>query len=371
MAFLLDSSPVSWCSREVLHLEICRAVARRDVRPVVVFAEIPSDLQARFENEGVAVEAVNYRKGPVRYFREMRRIFRQYDVDSVDIEFFRYFDLVHWMARANGARHVVFTESNSGVLRARGWKRALVRTRARTATAPVSRVVAISHYIKQQMIRLGLDESRITVVHKGVDTNRYRSNGDARRLLVEQYGIAPDEIILGSVSFLKPFKHPEVLIEAAGILRERGCPFRLFIAGEGELRAALERRAAELGIAGQLHWLGHLARPEEVVCGWDVFLLASVGEAFGFVLAEAMACGVPVIATNSGGIPEIVEHERSGLVVPPLDAAAFAAAILRLKEHGDLRCQMAERSLERAHTQFPVSTAVENTLRVYESLWAE
>jgi len=350
-------------------MAVCRALQERGVTPVLVYAEIRDKPRQMFERAGIPVEVVNYRRGIFQYFRKMRRIFRKYRIDTVDIEFFRYFDLIHWLARFSGIRNIVFTESNSGMLRARSWRKALVRLRAALTVAPVRRLVAISEFVQRQMLELGMDRRKITVVHKGVDTARFRPDNGARQRLAGQYGIRADEFVIGTVCVLRPFKHVEVLLEACGLLAGRKLPFRLFIGGDGPLKRDLMTLSEKLGIADRVCWLGHLANPEEAMRGWDVFVLPSVGEAFGFVLTETMACGVPAIASRSGGIPEIVEHGRTGLLVPPMDPAAFADALGSLAGSPALRREMAVRCVERVGSSFSVETAVARTLAVYDSLW--
>ena len=371
MALLFDCRPQSWTSREDQHLAVCRALQEKGVQPVIVFPEIAAPLRQAYENAGVAVEEVNFRQGAFRYFRRMRAIFRRYRVDTADIEFFTYFDPVAWIARINGVRHIVFTESNSGLMRSRSWKAALLRLRAALVTAPVKRFVAISGFVRRQMLQLGLADDRLSVIHKGIDLQRYQPDGGARRKLVEQYGIRNNEIILGTVTILRRFKHPEVILQACGLLQLQGVPFRLFVGGDGELRPEMEALAEKLGIAGRVHWLGYVQRPEEFIRSWDVFLLASEGEAFGFVLLEAMSCGIPVIAAASGAIPEVVDDGRTGLLAPVLDARAMAEAIRSLARDESRRCAMAAACLERVREHFTVEGAVQKTLNVYESMWKE
>lgn len=369
MALLLDCRPLSWTSREDMHIAVCRALLKRAVQPVLVFSEIPEAIRRTYEDAGVIVEEVNYRHGAAQYFRRMRTIFRMYRVDTVDIEFFSYFDPIAWMARLNGVRNIVFTESNSGVMRARSWKAAFLRLRAALVTAPVSRFVAISDFVRRQMLLLGLDDSRISVVHKGIDLQRYLPDVEARDRLMAQYGGRPNEIILGTVTIMRRFKHPEVILEACALLQKRNVPFRLFVAGGGELGPEMEALAGRLGIADRVHWLGYVDRPEYVMRGWDVFLLASEGEAFGFVLVEAMCCGVPVVASASGAIPEIVEDGRTGLVTPILDAGAMAEGIRSLAQDESRRREMAAACVVRVRDRFSLDGAVEEMLAVYESMW--
>jgi glycosyltransferase involved in cell wall biosynthesis len=299
----------------------------------------------------------------------MGEIIRRHRVHTVDIEFFSYFDPIAWMARLHGVRNIVFTESNSGLMRARSWKAALLRMRAAIVTAPVSRFVAISGFVRQQMLRLGLDESSVSVVHKGIDLQRYQPDRQVRRSLMERYRIPDGEIILGTVTVMRRFKHPEVILEACRLLQERKVPFHLFVGGHGELKPEMEALAERLGIAARVHWLGYVERAEEHMRGWDAFLLASEGEAFGFVLVEAMACGVPVVAAESGAIPEIVEHDRSGYLAPVLDAGAMADAIAAMANDEPRRCEMASAARTRVRDFFSVEHAVEKTLEVYDSMW--
>jgi glycosyltransferase involved in cell wall biosynthesis len=362
LAFLFDCAPVSWTSREDQHFAVCRALRNRGIHPVIVFSAIPAALRQRYESAGVAIEEVNYRHGALRYFRRMREIFRCYRVDTVDIEFFTYYEPIAWMARVNGVRHIVFTESNSGVMRARSWKAALLKLRAAVMTAPVRHFVPISGFVSQQMLALGLDENRVTVIHKGIDLERYAPDRSVSQ---------GDEIVLGTITVMRPFKHPEVILEACAELQRRGVPFRLSVGGHGELKPDMEALAGRLGIGERVQWLGYVDRAEDHLRGWDAFLLASEGEAFGFVLVEAMACEVPVVAAASGAIPEVVDDGRTGYLTPVLDAKAMADAIEKLARDHALRGKMATAARERVRDHFSVQGAVEKTLRVYESMWRE
>jgi glycosyltransferase involved in cell wall biosynthesis len=102
----------------------------------------------------------------------------------------------------------------------------------------------------------------------------------------------------------------------------------------------LKRLGEQLGVADRICWLGNVAEPKALLQASDIFLLASVGEAFGLVLAEAMACGVPIVGSRSGSLTEVVEEERTGLLAPPHDAAGFADSIEHLAQDRRLRQEM-------------------------------
>jgi glycosyltransferase involved in cell wall biosynthesis len=132
--------------------------------------------------------------------------------------------------------------------------------------------------------------------------------------------------------------------------------------------SSLKELTRQLEIEDVIHWLGNVADPKSLLQASDVFLLASTGEAFGLVLAEAMACGVPIIGTRSGSLPEVVEEGKTGLLVPPNDPKALANAIETLSKDPRLRTAMADNCVERVKNHFTVQQAVSSTLDIYDSL---
>jgi len=341
----------------------------RGSRPVLVFSkELPRELQDRYRANGVEVTAIDYEKGALHYFRELGKIVKQYEIGAVHIAFFDYFSLIAWLARLNGVRCIVYHARNGGVLRARSWKRFLLRLRTRVMTQPVSQVIAISEYLKEVLTEAGVPQNKIVVVYHGIDLECFSPAPGARARLVRELSILPSEIILASVGDLKPIKNPQILVEACGELARRQVGVRLVVAGDGEMEAELAALSRTLGIADRIHWLGHRADPASLLQGCDIFLLASVGEAFGLVLPEAMACCVPVVASRSGGIVEIVEDGQTGVLVPPLHAEAFADAIQKLAEDEGLRRGMGLRGLERVRREFGLERCVEETAGIYDSL---
>jgi glycosyltransferase involved in cell wall biosynthesis len=365
--FLLDSAPSTWTSQEDRHLRLCQALIRRNVQPVLVFARpLRPEIESRLRAGGAQIAAIDYGKGRVHYYRALRGLVKTFSVTTAHILFFDYFSAVPWIARLCGIRRVIYEMQNSGEFRATSWRRWVLRLRTRAMTSPVTQVIAISEFVKRQLVAAGVPSRKLVVRYLGVDTKRFVPEPEARREWAQQFPIRREEVILSTVSYLRPFKNPQVLVAACQELRERGVPARLFVAGDGDMLPDLKVLADRLGVADRVHWLGNVADPRTLLQASDIFVLASVGEAFGLVLAEAMACGVPVVGSRSGSIMEVVDDGRTGILTTPLDAVAFADAIERLARDVPLRAELAARAVERAREYFTVDIMVERTIDIYD-----
>jgi glycosyltransferase involved in cell wall biosynthesis len=368
-AFLLDSGPRVWSSLEDQHLQLCRELSARGSKPLLIFAKaLPTAMQERFERAGAGVAAINYEDGAVNYYKELQKLIERNSLERFHVTFFDYFRAIGWLARLQGTQSIVYEMGNGGVFKAQSWKRQLLRFRNRVMTAPFVRVIAISEYIKEQLIAAGIPEEKISVRYLGVDTERFKPDDSARTRLASEYAIGPDEIVLSTVSYLRPIKNPQIIVQACGLLAQRGVRARLFVAGDGEMWAELQRLTAQLGITERVHWLGLVSNPVPLLQASDLFLLATVGEAFGLVLPEAMACGVPVVGAYAGAIPEVVKDGETGLLVKPLDAVSLADGIEKLARNTALRKTMARQATARVTEMFTLKQSAANTLKIYDSL---
>jgi len=369
VALLLDSAPRTWTSQEDIHLRLCEALRDHGSKITLVFAEqIKDELACRFREAGAVVEVANYNQGRYRFLKRLREIVEQYGVSLFHVCFFDYFSAVPWLARLSGAKHILYEQLNSGELTAASWKEQLIRLRGAMATQPAVKIIAISHFVKAELIRCGVPGEKIIVRHLGVDTSRFFPDSAARPVWAVDLEIRPEEIIVSTVSVLRAFKNPQTIVQACGLLAKRSLPFKLLVAGDGAMLADLRKMAIDLGAADHIHWLGYCADPASLLQASDIFVLASAGEAFGLVLAEAMACAVPVVGSRSGAIPEIVEEGITGLLASPREEVSFADAIEKLARDEGLRKEMGARSLARVREKFNVERVAEDTLRIYESL---
>ena len=218
--------------------------------------------------------------------------------------------------------------------RPRRWSRDALRFRlmARMLTTRASRVIAVSRSAAEHFAgRSGAGRLLVTTLHNGVDLDRFsRLHPGAAGALRTALGLPADARIVVTVAVLRPPKGIADLIAALPAVLASVPDTHLVLVGDGPARSDLEHTAATTGVAGRVHFLGHRVDVAEVLAGSDVFVLPSHTEALPTVLIEAMASGLPVVATEVGGIPEMVERGGSALLVPAHHPELLAEAVTRV-----------------------------------------
>jgi glycosyltransferase involved in cell wall biosynthesis len=167
------------------------------------------------------------------------------------------------------------------------------------------------------------------------------------------------------VAALVPHKGQRYLVDAAHLVVQEMPDGRFIILGEGELREHLEKQVHEYHLEKHVLLPGFRTDVLGCIKGFDLFAMSSVTEGLGTSLLDAMACGRPIVATEAGGIPEIVEDGVNGLLVPPRDARALARAIVDALKDEPLRRRMGAAGLARVHEHFTVERMVDETVSVY------
>ncbi|MBI4175326.1 glycosyltransferase family 4 protein [Candidatus Berkelbacteria bacterium] len=173
--------------------------------------------------------------------------------------------------------------------------------------------------------------------------------------------------LIGMLGSLVPLKAHADVIHALPLINQNISNVMLHVIGDGPMRGKLEKLAHKLGVATQIVWHGHLAEPRPMVAGWDVFISASTSESFGLSIAEAMAEGVPVVATRVGAVPEIVTS-ATGRLVPVHNPHDLAKAIIDLLPRRELRQKMGEAAAQRIRNHFTIAQMVEKTADLYREM---
>ena len=198
----------------------------------------------------------------------------------------------------------------------------------RLAARFTERIVVLTDTEAKQHLAVGIGRPEQFVrIPSGVDLARARSGAEGAPRIRQDLGLSPNTPVIGSVARLVPVKGFRHLIAAMPDLL-RQCPeVHLVLAGDGEERAELQRLAGVQHVGGRVHFLGFRLDAAAVTAAFDVFVLPSLNEGQGRVLVTAMALGVPIVTSRVGGVPEVVEHERHGLLVPPANPQALSQAI--------------------------------------------
>jgi glycosyltransferase involved in cell wall biosynthesis len=224
--------------------------------------------------------------------------------------------------------------------------------------------VCASDAIRQMLIGDGVAPSRTVTVHEGIDIERVDAAEPAN--LHGEFWLPHHAPIVGNVAALVGHKGQKHLIEAARLVLPQLPDARFIIAGEGELRPALERQIKDHHLEKHVLLAGFRPDVLSLHKAFDIFVMSSVTEGLGTSLLDAMAAGKPIVATRTGGIPEVVVDGETGLLVPPRDEEALAGAIVRLLKDANLRRAMGEAGRTRARDLFSVERMVQNTLNVYQ-----
>lgn len=245
------------------------------------------------------------------------------------------------------------------------WKSALIRIVERLLDRLTDHYVAVSNDLMDEGVRAGIfHASKVTVIPNGLKPDHAPRSFDAlakRQVL----GIPQDCPVIGTITRFEPQKANDDLLHAVALVSRRFPNLVTIIAGDGPQRAALEDLTTKLGLTERVRFLGWRSDAVELLGALDVFCMSSRWEGCPMVLLEAMAMSRPVVATDIGGVREIVVHEKTGLLVPPGDSEALAAAILRLLNTGHQREQMGTAGRHRVEREF----STERMLSAYASLY--
>jgi glycosyltransferase involved in cell wall biosynthesis len=222
--------------------------------------------------------------------------------------------------------------------------------------------------VADQERQLALDKhiapaERLYVVHNGAPPCSF--DGVRDQALDDWRGDGP---LAATMAVLRPQKSVDVFIDAAPAVLEQVPDARLAVVGNGELRGELEQRAHSLGLSERLRFFDFQPPAARQLASLDVFVLPSSWEAFPISVLEAMACGVPQLATDVGGTREAVAEGETGLLCPPGDPAALADRLVRLLRDEDLRRRMGEASRQRFDEHFRIEAMLDGTAAVYRSV---
>jgi len=299
----------------------------------------PAGLEPLLAGGGVPTWHLGKRPGfDVRMWPRLGRVFREFAPEVVHTHSYvlRY---ARRAARAATVVHTLHNLSGKDPDRLTAW---LDGFAFRRGVVPVAVSAAVARSFEARH-----GTAPAATIPNGIDTGRF-NRPEARLKWRSEHGFSDSDVLIASVARLEPQKDPEALIRAFAAVSSVGAPCHLLLAGDGSLRDRARECAVRCGASSRVRFLGVLSDVAELLCAADFFAMASRWEGNPLSVMEAMAAGLPVVATAVGGVPELVESGVTGLLAPPEDAGALTRALATLVADAGRRRAMGEAARVRA-----------------------
>lgn len=370
---LVDQSASRWSSQEDFCLNVARAVGAHGAKCIIAYSSPPApEVDEALTAAGAALHVARRSDTSLLGFcREVRALCRRYGVGVIHLRHYPPSTSLTAMLPLVVPCPVILMDDTSGAgAPKRPLKRVAFRAFNRLMNCAVSRVIAPSHFVHERLITYrGIPRCKVVCIPNAVDLARCRRADPAP--VRAELGLSNEQLMILAAGNLITPKGLDVLINAFATAAEKEPRAVLVIAGDGPERAKLEKLSQELGVSGRTTFLGQRSDMPDLLSAAAIFCCPSVwAEAFGWVNAEAMACEVPVVSTTTGAIPEIIEHGETGLLVPPRDSGAMAAAIIELLASPERRKAMGEAGRRRAEKLFDLRQVVQRYVALYADVAA-
>jgi glycosyltransferase involved in cell wall biosynthesis len=343
---------------EKVAVEITSNLDASAFRSHVCALDLDGELAQDLASNGIPSHVMHRRGLEWGIFRRLYRLFKQSGIDVVHTHHFTQLFYAAIPARLAGAR-LIHTEHEFFSYTQSTTARALIRPLLRLC----DRMTAVGPEVRNYFVQtIGIPEHRVTVVPNGVAVQAFDyDRGTAR----QELGVGREEFVIGTIGRLEPEKDQKTLLDVFRLIRAKHPNVRLIIAGDGSMAAELRAHAERVGVADATSFLGYRRDIARLLAAMDIFVLTSVREGLPISLIEAMAARRPVVASNIGSIRDLVQEDRTGLLAPAQDTAAFAAAIERLMRAPDLRQRLVEAGRDSVEASFSLPAVI----GAYETLY--
>ena len=336
-------------------------------RPVFALLDELGEVGLRLRERGFHVEVLERRNGVD--FRCVSRLRRFLGAEQVCLIQAHQYGPLFYSALARWPRSgpaILFHEHGRDYPDCRRKKRVWAN---RILLHRSDQFVAVGTAVRQALIEFeGMAPDRIEVIYNGIELGRYDPMRRRRATVRADEAWADDEIVIIQVARLNRLKDHETALRAIRILRDQCPKARLVLIGEGEERAKIERLRIELGLEDCVELLGTRLDVPRLLEGADIFLLSSLSEGIPLTLMEAMACGLPCVATRVGGVPEVVEHGVTGLLGKAGDPEVLEAHLRQLVIEPELRQRFGIAGRRRVERRFDASTMVQRFGSLYRRM---
>jgi glycosyltransferase involved in cell wall biosynthesis len=361
----------AWDMIESYFAGLGRSLAARGLACHACYPDLPEGTPAALADSPVAALRFDYsRTAGLDGMLEFMRLLRRHQIRALYLTDRGSFSPRYVLFRLAGVRHIIVHDHTSGArTRPRGAKRLLKRLLNRTPWLSADLCLGVSDYVHRRLTEInGVPPRKARRLYNGLDLTRFASGptDHLHRLL----GLPPEIKLVLCCCRANTYKGVPVLMEAASLLLEQGRRDLAFVhCGDGPELAAFKAKAREMGLEESFFFLGQRRDVDRLLPCATVAAVPSVWEeAFGLTVIEAMAAGVPVVASRVGGIPELIEPEVTGLLVEPGNVAELAAAIARLADDDALRRTLTRRASHLVAERFSLERSIAELSQVVGEL---
>ncbi|WP_051688198.1 glycosyltransferase family 4 protein [Desulfofalx alkaliphila] len=231
------------------------------------------------------------------------------------------------------------------------------------------RIITVSEALRREIItREQIPEDKVVTVYNGIDIDRIQQKANKFHVC-KQLGLPPMGKLVGVIARLAPQKGVTYFLQAAAMLKEYQVNF--IVVGDGPLGQQLQAEAEQLGLEGRVFFTGHRNDIARLLAALDVFVLPSVTEGLPLTILEALAARRPVVAAGVGGIPEVIQHDQTGILVEPKEPVALAAAIGELLNNPAKAKKLGEAGRRLVEKKFTVEKMAQNIMEIYNQVLLE
>ncbi len=364
MKILQVSSAMSLGGGETHVIDLCQALIERH-HEVHLALRLQSPLRDRLASSSVTFHDVPLRNSlDVGSAQRLSHIIQHQQIDIIHGHVARDYAVCALARRGAGRGQLVLTRHHYLPIKENWGYRWLFRQ--------VGRVISVSEFVRQGLITsLNLPSDQIVTIPNWITPDEYRQLPDPQ--FARNRFDVHEPFVVGMIGQITPAKGQEEFVRAAGLIASQRDDVAFLIAGqEQDQRTPFTRRlrslADEAGLGKRLKFIGRVEQLPEFFAALTVFVVPSWQEAFSIVLIQAMAAGVPVIASDIGGPAEIITHGVTGLLVPPRHVEIVAGAINSLLDHPDQQTQLAEAARQEVQRRFERETVINQIESIYQDL---
>ncbi len=357
LTVLHTESSTGWGGQENRTLQESKELIKRGHRAIIL-CQPGSGLAKKAGETGIPTSVVRMRNNfdPVA-INFVRRLIRKENINIINTHSSKDSWIATIGARLSGRRHAIVRTRHLAI----GIKKSL------TYTLLPDKIVTVSEFVRRLFIEQGIQPDKVVTIHSGIDLREFDPLKTDNTLRKET-GISSAAPVIVMVAILRFDKGHYYFVHAAKKVLKKFPDAKFLIVGEGPQRANIEGYINEFGLNGNVLMLGLRGDIPRILASANLYVIPSLREGMGQSTMEAMSMGLPVIASNVGGLPELVIDNQTGILIPPKDISALAEAIIELlsdKEKSERLARCAQQSIK---DNYAIEKTVDRTLNLYAEL---